>query len=103
VEPPARPTPTPLPPSNFSWLVVAGLAALAAGAWLALRVRRPDGQKDGPSRAPGVEILPRSDAGTQEITSPQPATSGLTLHAVPDPGEQSLVVNGLLVVEGRTS
>jgi len=103
-ERPARPTPTPtLPPtSNFSWLVVAGLAALAAGAWLALRPPSTDGGKDGPSRAPDVEILPRSDLGTQEIASPRPTTSGLTFHAVPDPGEQSLAVNGPLVIEGKT-
>jgi len=102
VERPAGTTPTLPLPSNFSWLVVAGLAALAAGAWLALRLRTPDGGKDGPSRAPDVEILPRSDLGTQEIASSGPVTTGLTLHPVLDPGERTLDVNGPLVIEGKT-
>ena len=96
------PTSAPPPPPVVSWIVVAGLAALGAAAWLALR-RRPSehGRSNARSRAPDVELVPRTDDGEQEIVSTGPLTRGLTLHPVVDPGEQTLEVNGPLLAEGR--
>jgi hypothetical protein len=102
VERPRGPTPTPPPPPPIvSWLVVAGLAALAAAAWLALRRRPPTGRTKGRAGGPDVELVPHTDGGTQEVTSLASLTSGLTLHAVVDPGEQTLEVQGPLLEEGK--
>ena len=101
--PPFRPPPPPPPPppSREPWVVVLVVAAVVAAAYLLFRRRPPaDTGTESAPRAPRVEVVPRADRGDQEIVSAGPVSSGLTLHPVADPGEQTLEVRGPLILEG---
>ncbi len=101
--PPFRPPPPPPPPppSREPWFVVLVVAAIGAAAYFLFGRRPPaDTGRDSAPRAPRVEVVPRADGGDQENVSAGPVSSGLTLHPVADPGEQTLEVRGPLILEG---
>ncbi len=84
------------------WPVIVVLAGAGAAGVVLLRLRRHSRRKAGSTER--LAVVPRVDDGFQEISvsaEQEPPGWEVTLHPVPDPGDQALEVQGTLIVESE--